>query len=170
MRKIPLKNYIILFVVSIIVIVLTFYLAEWYKTLKVYYQNNSVIAELLPKIESETISSYMLDNNNVILYISSSKDQQVKSFEKKFKKYITENDLRDEIVYFDVLNYEGQDINDLFIKYTGEKLKKLKKIVIPNLIYFERGEILDILYVKENDITISDVKKFIERNNVIAND
>lgn len=170
MRKVPVKNYLILLVVGVLVVVLTFYLAEWYKTLKEYYQNNSVVAELLAKIESETISSYILDNNSFILYISSSSDQEVKKFEKKFKKYITENDLRDEIVYFDALNLDDEYIDELFIQYTGKPLKKLKNIVSPNLIFFENGEIMDILYVKENDITISDVKKFIERNSVIIND
>lgn len=169
-RSVPLKNYIILFVIGVIVVVLTFYSAEWYKTIKEYYQNNSVIAEILPKIESETISSYLLDNREVVLYISRSNDQEIKSFEKSFKKYISENDLNNSIVYFDAIDLEDEYINDLFLKYIGSTFKKMKKIVVPNLIYFENGEIVDMLYVKDNDITMSNVRKFMKRNSVIVND
>lgn len=171
-REIPKRNYLILFVIMTLVICLTLYMVEWHKTIKEYYQNNSIIAEVLPKIESETISSYLLDNSEVVIYISSSKDQEIKSFEQKFKKYITGNDLdlNDNIVYFDTIDLEQEYINNLFIKYTGTTFKKMKKIVVPNLIYFSNGEIVDILYVKENEITISNVKSFMKRNGVITND
>lgn len=157
-------------VITILVIALTFYLVEWYKTLKEYYQNNSIVAEVLPKIESESIESYLLDNSDVIIYISKSNDQSVKTFEKKFKKYILSNDLNDNIIYFDVSTLEQEYINDLLIKYIGPTFKKFKQIVVPNLIYFSNREIVDVLYVKENEITMSAVKKFMKRNSVIVND
>lgn len=169
-RKIPMKNYILMIIISIVVVVLTFYLVEWYETIKKHYQNTSVVAELLPKIESESIESYLLDNGEVIIYVSKSNDQTIKDFEKKFKKYISSNDLVDNIIYFDAVDLEQEYINDLFTRYIGPTFKKFKQIVVPNLIYFSNGEIVDILYVKENEITMSAVKKFMKRNNVIVND
>lgn len=169
-RNIPLKNYVIMIVITVLVAVLTFYLVEWYKTIKEYYQNNSVVAEVLPKIELESFESYLLDNSDVIIYVSKSNDQNIKEFEKKFKKYILNNDLNNNIIYFDVSNIEQDDVNNLFIQYIGSNFKKFKQIVVPNLIYFSNGEIVDVLYVKENEITMSAVKKFMKRNSVIAND
>lgn len=169
-RKIPAKNYIYMIIITISVVVLTFYLVEWYKILKEHYQNTSVIAEVLKPIEIESIESYLLDNGEVIIYVSKSNDQTIKNFEKKFKKYILNNDLNNNIIYFDAALLEQEYINDLFIQYIGPTFKKFKHIVVPNLIYFSNGEIVDILYVKENEITMSAVKKFMNRNNVIIND
>lgn len=169
-RNVPVKNYVIMTVITILVAVLTFYLVEWYKTLKEYYQNNSVVAEVLPKIESESIESYLLDNSDFIIYVSKSNDQSIKDFEKKFKKYILNNDLNNNIIYFETSNLEQEKVNDLFIKYIGPNLNKFKQIVVPNLICFSNGKIVDILYIKENEISMSAVKKFMNRNSVIDND
>lgn len=169
-RKVPTKNYIIMFLILVAVVFLTFYLAEWHKTIKEYYQNNSVMAEVLKPIESETISSYLLDNSDVVIYISKSNDQTIKNFEKKFKKYVLNNDFNFNVVYFDAKELEQEYINDLFIQYIGPSFNKFKQIVVPNLIYFSNGEIVDVLYVKENEITMPAVKKFMNRNSVIIDD
>lgn len=169
-REIPKKNYLIMGFIVVITICLTFYLALWYKTIKDYKQNNSVIVEILSQIEEESISSYLLDNPTTVMYLASSNNQEIKSFERKFKKYIVDNDLRNEIVYFDTIGLESEYINGLLVNYAGPSLKKLKNIVVPNLIFFENGVIVDILYVKEFNITKNDMINFLQRNNVITND
>lgn len=169
-RHVPIKNYIILVFIVLAVLALTFYLAAWYKTIKEYYQNNSVIAGVISKIEVESLPSYLLDNPTTIIYIASSNDQEVKDFEKKFKKYIIDENLNYEIIYLDVNGLTSDYIDESLLKYSSSSLKKMKKIITPNLIYFENGEISDILYVKENTIKKSDVVKFLERNNVVEDD
>lgn len=169
-REVPKKNYIIMGVIAVATICLTFYLALWYKTIRDYNLNNSVIVEILSQIEEESISSYLLDNPTTVIYLASSNDQEIKSFERKFKKYIADNNLSNEIVYFDTNGLDNEDINSLLINYAGSSFKKLKNIVVPNLIYFENGEIVDILYVKQNAITKNDMVSFLERNNVVTDD
>lgn len=169
-KDIPKKNYIIMGIIVVITICLTFYLALWYKTIRDYNQNNSVIVEIISQIEGESISSYLLDNPTTVIYLASSNDQEIKSFERKFRKYIADNDLSNEIVYFDTSGLDSEYINGLLVNYAGSSLKKLKNIVVPNLIYFENGEIVDIMYVKEFAITKNDMVNFLERNNVVVDD
>lgn len=169
-KDIPKKNYIIMGIIVVVTICLTFYLAVWYKTIKEYYQNNSVVVEVISEIEEETISSYLLDNPTIVMYIASSDDQSIKTFEKKFKNYIVENDLNNEIVYFDTDDLENQYVSDLIMPYVGPKLKKLKSIVVPNMVYFENGEIVDVLYNKNTTLTKQAMIEFLERNNVITDD
>ncbi|HPF83450.1 MAG TPA: hypothetical protein PLV83_04735 [Bacilli bacterium] len=164
------KNYVILIIMTIIVVFLCFYLASWYKTLKEYYQNNSIVAEVLSEIEAPTISSYLLDNPTTVIYIASSNDQEIKSFEKKFKKYIKEEDLNNNIIYFDSINLTPEYINELLIGYAGNELINLKNIVTPNMLYFENGKIVDILYAKKANIKLDDVKEFLENNKIDIND
>ncbi|MEG2251129.1 MAG: DUF6568 family protein, partial [Bacilli bacterium] len=83
LRNIPKKNYIILAAIFIMTIIATFYFASWYNALNEYYKTNSVITEVISEMESETLSSYIMDNPETIIYLSSSTDMNVKKFEKK---------------------------------------------------------------------------------------
>ncbi len=170
-REIPKKNYLILLVIVVAVVGLCFYLTSWYKTIAEYYKTNSVISEVLPEIETETFSSFLLDNPDIVVYVSSSSDSNVKTFEKQFKKLIVEYALNSNIIYFDTdkeTNVNG--LETLVNNYMSKSLKKVTTITDPNLIRFKNGEIVDILYVKDSTITKSDVVKFLERNEVIEND
>lgn len=171
-KNIPKKNYLFLSLLIIGVVGLTFYSASWYKTIDKYYKNNSVISEVVAEIDSDTFSSFLLDNPDTVLYISSSADTEVKSFEKQFKKIIVDDDLTGSIFYFDVnkdTNKGGLDI--LLDKYTSTTIKKnISKIVTPNLVRFSNGKIIDIMYYKNYSITKKDVQKFLERNELINND
>ena len=170
-REIPKKNYFILLVIIAAVVGLCFYLTSWYKTIEEYYKTNSVISEVLPEIETETFSSFLLDNPDIVVYISSSSDSDVKTFERQFKKLIVEYSLNSNIIYFDIdkdTNING--LETLVNSYMSKSLKKVTNIPTPNLIRFENGEIVDILYVKTPNINKNDAIKFLERNEVIEND
>ena len=170
-REVPKKNYLIFLVLSVFIVCLCFYLATWYKTLNEYYKNNSVIVEVLSEIEANSFSSFLLDNPDILVYISSSKDSEVKSFEKKIKKFIIDNNLSSEIVYFDV-SKEENSLGLMMLKenYLSQKLSKLKEIKHPNLVKIEDGVIVDILYTKKTAINKIDVEKFLKRNELLEND
>lgn len=170
-REIPIKNYLILTVIIIGVVGLCFYLASWYDTISEYYKTNSVISEVLPEIETDTFSSFLLDNPNIIVYTSSSSDSDVKTFENQFKKLIIEHSLNSSIIYFNTDKVDNENgLSLLATNYMSKSLKKVTTIASPNLICFKDGEIVDILYIKETSITKKDVVNFLERNEVIEDD
>lgn len=170
-REIPKKNYIILLLIIIAVVGLSFYAASWYNTINEYYKTNSVISEVLPEIETNTFSSFLLDNPDIVVYISSSSDSTVKHFENQFKKVIADKALNSSIIYFNTDKEVNNGGLDLLIKnYMSKSLKKVTNIPVPNLIRFKDGEIVDILYVNKKEITKKDVLKFLERNDVTEND
>lgn len=168
-RKIKTKNYIIAASLTVVVVALTFYISAWYKTIKDYNNNNSVMKEVLNVVDAESLSNYILENPTSILYISSSNDKNVKSFERSFKKLVLENDLENSLVYFDTKDYEEDELNKLFLKYSNSKLK-LKKIIEPNFLYFEDGKLSGVLYVKKSSIKKNDAKVFLESLGFIEND
>ena len=53
------------------------------------------------------------------------------------------------------------------LNFLTKKYLSLKEIPYPNLIKFENGEIIDMLYVKKNKITKDDVVKFLKKNGLI---
>ena len=167
-KIVPKKNYIIFLIIAICTVVLSLYLACWYKTLEDYTKNNSVVSEIIYEIESDSFSSYLLDNPDIVVYISSSKDESVKGFEKQFKKIIVNNDLSNSIVFLDIAKEENsQGPENLKLNFLTKKYLSLKEIPYPNLIKFENGEIIDMLYVKKNKITKDDVVKFLKKNGLI---
>ncbi len=165
-RKISLKNYVIAFVIVLLVILGSLYACSWYKTIKEYNLNKSVIADTVNKIELETLESYITDNSNFIMYLASSNDEDVKSFERKFKRYIKNNSLNNEIIYLDIKDYDSEQILNTLLNYKSENLKNLKNIPFPNLLIFENGKVEDILYLRKTSINRKDAIEFIEKGNL----
>lgn len=165
-RKISLKNYVIAFVIVLLVVLGSLYACSWYKTIKEYNLNKSVIADTVNKIELETLESYITDNSNFIMYLASSNDEDVKSFERKFKRYIKNNSLNNEIIYLDIKDYDSEQILNTLLNYKSENLKNLKNIPFPNLLIFENGKVEDILYLRKTSINRKDAIEFIEKGNL----
>ena len=74
MRKVPVKNYLFLFLIVLFTVGLVFYLRSWYNTSKEFYEQNSVITQVVREIKCEEIENYALENQKFILYVSSGKD------------------------------------------------------------------------------------------------
>jgi len=166
-RRIPLKNYIILLAISLITILLVFYLRSWYNTSKQYYQNNSIMSEYLSELKSDEINSYIIDNPDVVIYYASAKDTTIKSFEKEFKRLMEEYEINHSIIYIDSSKEEN---NNIVSKLNGISNKKMDTLNIPNLIYIKEGKVNKILYSTETKINKRDVQNFLIKCEVITND
>ena len=166
-REVPLKNYLILLVLTIGIVCLVFYLASWYNTTKEYYKNNSILSKYLPEVKSEEISSFLVDNPEIVIYYASAKDENIKSFEKTFKKMIEKYEINDDIIYIDSSKEENVNFTSELNKIMD---KKLDSIAIPNLIYIKNGSINRILYNKSSKINEREVRNFLIRCGVIVND
>lgn len=165
-KNIPLKNYIVAIVIVLLVVLGSLYACSWYKTIKEYNLNKSIISDTVNKIELETLESYITDNSNFIMYLSDSSDEEIKNFEKKFKRYIKNNSLNNEIIYLDIKDYDNDLVVETLLTYKSKNLKNLKNISFPNVLIFENGEIEDILYLRKTSINRKDVIDFIEKGNL----
>jgi len=160
------KNYIFMALITVAVVVLTFYISSWYKIIKKYRENNSVVEEVVTKIDASSLSSYLLDNPNALIYIASSNDPDIKDFESSLKKYIVNEELTSAIIYLDTKDMTQDDINKIFLPYVSSTIK-LKNIVTANILYFEDREIVDAIYTKNSVAKINDVKTFLEGNSIV---
>ena len=165
-KKIPLKNYILVFVILLLVVSLSLYACSWYETIRKYNTTKSVLSDTINKIELETLESYMTDNSDFIMYISDSSNTDIRNFEKKLKKYIKDNSLNSDIIYIDINDYDRKQVLQTVLSYSVEEYSKLKKIPVPNMLMFENGKIVDILYVTSATINRNDAVKFIEKGNL----
>lgn len=171
-RKIPTKNYIIFVVMTIAVIVGVLYTANYYALSRDFYLDYSYVSNVIPNLDEATFEDYIKERPEVVVYIADSKDSSIKNFEKKFKKIIINHNIKEDIVYLDSSKFEDDSFYNTFPRYYSSKLNITKPgLRVPNLIHFENGEVVNILYRTENDvINIDDVQSFLIECEVIAID
>ena len=110
-KEIPLKNYFILILVILLTILAVFYMRDWYNTSKEYYAQNSVMTKVVREIKNDEISNYILENQKFILYVSSGRNTNIKSFENEFKNLIQKMDLGENVLY---MNLDEVDVSDFY--------------------------------------------------------
>ncbi len=165
-RKIPLKNYAILLVVSILFVFLVFYMRNWYNTTKIYYNGGSLILDVSTQINKEELGNYALENPNFILYTSSGYDDKIKKLEKDLKDYITKNHINN-IVYLT----SDDSFNDSLKDYAlNDKVKnKMNNDGTIGIYYFENGKISKVITSAE-DKSANEVEKLFKKYGMIDND
>ena len=110
-KEIPLKNYFILIFVILLTILAVFYMRDWYNTSKEFYAQNSVMTKVVREIKNDEISNYILENQKFILYVSSGRNTNIKSFEDEFKNLIQKMDLGENVLY---MNLDEVDVSDFY--------------------------------------------------------
>ncbi len=162
-RKNYIRNYAILGGIFAVCIFLTLYFCKWYEVYKEYEREIPVIRGSLYEINRDELEHYVVDNSNVILYMCTATSDECRSFEKKFGKYVTRNEIQEEVVY---LNLTGIDEED-FLKAFNEKYPYKPKLngTYPAFVAFRDGKVVSILQMKKNKkVTISKVQNFLELN------
>lgn len=157
MRKIPLKNYIILFFICIITIALTIYLRNLYLNKKQYENNSNSRMGFLQTIKEEELNTFITENRDFVLYISNADDNRLKDYEISLKEKIIVNDYTKEMVY---LNTESID-NEVFNQYTDNKFEIES---IPAILVINDGKIVSVMYPEKTDYSVEETIKFIGNN------
>ena len=159
MKNIPKKNYFIYVFLVIITVVFVLCGKKWYENKK-YEENIKRMNDIL-EVKQEGLSDYLMENQNVILYLSSSKDQNLSEFEKEFMEYINNKNINKKFTYIDLSQVNGnfdKEIKDnLNLKNLNIDFSKFSNIII-----IDEGIVVDVLYKQVKIINIDDVKLFLE--------
>lgn len=165
MREIPKKNYVFLVILCIVTFLVITYLVNWYKTSKEFYVEKSIMSDFLAEAKDVELANYILENPEVVIYISYNDGKINGKFEKKLKEYILKEDIKSYFIYFDCTNLSSDFLMNFQNEYFEDSLKKVK-LSYPNLLIVNNGKIIDILYKDENRLDMKDVKSFLEKNGV----
>lgn len=115
--------------------------------------SESYIKDYLHEIKYEEIESYVMEQPNAIIYVSNSKDEDARMFEKKFSKVIKKYNLENDIIYININNTNLVDMN-----FQNS----------PILLFYNNKEVFDMVDCKTLNNTNSIIKIFKERH--IIND
>lgn len=167
-RDIPKKNYLIVALITMVIVVLVLYLAKLYTNSNTD-QKHSLMSNYLSNVTIQELDNYLLENPNIIIYWADNEDTSNIKFEKKLKKYIVNHDLQRNFIFVSTNNLSKEDTDKIANKYLNSELKN-KNITLeinPNLIIVEEGEIVEVLYTYKQDMDMEYIKERLEEYGVI---
>jgi len=140
MRKVPLRNYLILAVIIIVTIVLSWLLADYYK--KVNF-NNSILYENISQLTEEELTDYIIEKPVIFMYISNKNNLNNNDFEQALLKKIKENNIKDDFVFVDV-----NSTTENFIKFFKDNYNiDLDINRSPIILLISDGKIIKVNYI-----------------------
>ena len=166
LRKIPIKNYVILGVVIIVTMLILYYFYLWVDVYKESKINIPIMDKYMTVINYNELDNYLVENPNTIVYVSVLEDEGIRNFEQKFKKYINDNELSNKMLYLD-LTEVSKDINlysELINKY---RVKKKSIGDVPCLLLFKEGKLDKIYPINEKKYNLNEITFFLEQEDVI---
>ena len=142
-REIPTKNYYIVIVVSILVVILTLYVRSFYLNYQANKSSDSIFYDKsINQINTEDADFAIAETSEVLLYVSYSDSSEIKSMEKRLYREIEKKELNDIILYWDISSLME---NDEYITLLREKFPNIAIDInkAPMLIYIKDGEAVE---------------------------
>ena len=163
MKEVKTKNYFVLLLIIISTIIISLYLFSWYRQYDNNKINKPVITDILMEVKYNNLSNILQERDFLVVYMCTTSEKKCRSFESKFKDYITTNNLNDDIVYLNLgfKNDENDYCNKIYNKYKSNDLvKKVNKY--PTLLIFKNGKIIDMLSSDDSKLTINEIEQFLK--------
>lgn len=144
-RNIPIKNYIILFVVFIATVFVTIFLSVIYKSSVRVEENDNF--RIIKTIE---LDNYVVDTPNTLIYVSN----EMYGKDLKLYDFIYEKEIQHDVVYADVNKDDEEFKKFVEQRFYDKNINFNYNDFIPGLLVVENGKIVDVL--KSND-TLFDI-------------
>lgn len=160
MRKIPTKNYFILFLITIVSVLIVMYLVNLYKSREDYNDNVNHRMSFLREIYADDFNNYITENTESIIYLSNSSDSSLATIEKKLKDDILKKEYSQDIIYINLKNTGIEFVNTLN-NYYSNTLKLNQYSDIPNILIIKNGKIQRVYYIND-DTEEKDIINFME--------
>ena len=139
MRKIEAKNYLILFIMLLGVVIITFAGANFYNN---SLKKTSEIYKYASKISRKELKQYLDENSSVIIYISDKYDLTKENEEKYLKDKIVEYNLYNNFIYVD-----KKEFNEALLKYFNDNYYvRIDMNRMPIIIIYNDDKITNIYY------------------------
>lgn len=144
-KKIPFRNYVILAVVLILSITIVVYFYMWYGELESKKINTPVMDQYLSIINYNELDTYLIENKDVIVYVSILHDEKTRSFERNFARIIDKHSLNNNILYLDLTEqYKNKDVfNTIENKYN--------LLDMPCILVFKDGKVQDVYSIEDRN-------------------
>jgi len=164
LRKIPMKNYIILGVVILVTMLILYYFYMWVDVYKESKINIPIMDKYMSVINYNELDNYIVENPDTIVYVSVLEDENIREFEKKFKNKYKNNQINNEVLYMNITEDIKNDNlkNEMISKYSVNSLNITN---VPLVMVFEDGILNSIYSISDNGYDIDKLVVYI--NNIV---
>ncbi len=165
LKKVPIRNYVILMILFVGVLLLLLYFSKWYDVYNDYQKETPVIRGTLSEITNLELEHYILENPTVAIYMCTSSDMKCRNFEKNFKIMLDKNeDLKSNIIYLNLSNIDQDEFVDNFNNKYSYKIKLNKNY--PAIVLFEESRIVGLLQEEDKNLNVEDVRSYLKLHKV----
>lgn len=151
MKSTKIKNIILLVIICLSTILILYGVLKLNEIRNNEMLSKSIVSDYLHEIKYDSLTEYMIEEPNTIIYISNSSEKESIKFEKKFKKVIKKYNLENAIVFININN-----------TYIADPIYQ----IAPNLIFYKNGELSDIVDCR-NLKTKKDIINIFEEREII---
>lgn len=162
-KKIQTRDYFIVLIVSVLVIIVSLYLRTFYLTYRNNKLNVSVFSDQkIKQINTNDVDFALTETGDVLLYVSYTGNQEIYNNEKKMFSILEKDDLLDSIIYWDVSDYG--DTTDYLVTLKNQFPNIKDQITnAPLLIYIKDGEAVEAMSSELKIIDYKVLNKMIEK-------
>ena len=167
-RVVPFRNYVLLLFIFVITGLIFWFLVEPFKEEE---KLESEFTDKLEKLDYGSFGEFITERQEVIVYLTDF-SEKTDEFEIHLEKIVKEKELTSDVVYVNTKELVDGELLEIKNNYFSDKLKssKVELNVIPNLLLFEDGKIIDVLYKVETNYLESEIVIFLENYGVLEND
>ena len=160
LRKIPIKNYIILGIVIIFTIFILYYFYMWVDVYKESKINIPIMDKYMSVINYNELDNFIVENPNSIVYVSVLENEDIREFEKKFKVKYKNNQINNEVLYMNITSdiVDSNLKKEMMYKYS---VNSLNITSVPLIMVFEDGKLSSIYSISDNNYDIDKVVVYI---------
>ena len=158
-RVVPVKNYVYLLIMIIVVVALTFLIFNINKNYQTKKLETSYLANYLTVVKTEELSNILSEpSSELFIFVTKTNDENIFNLETDLKKVIKKHDLRDNFILLDYSNESNvEELN---------KILKSDIETIPAIIYIKNGEFIKSIDSKESLLKSSDFEKMLDEYEV----
>lgn len=164
-KKIPLKNYIIVMAIFAVSISLAIFLRDWYISYQNYEKTIPVLDGIIGEVRYNEIHNYISDNQSGIIYMGVADDENCRELEEDLVKVIEERHLKDKIVYFNISDIEDKEL--LLKEFNDKYVVEDKIYTYPSIMLMEDGKVVAFKSkTASQNLLISDVEQLFDEYEV----
>ena len=158
-RVVPTRNYVVVFIISIITMIALVLFSVYYKNQKKYENEMNQPMGFLAEINSEELDNYIVENHSIMIYISNStiSDDNIQN---EVRNQVEKNNYSQDIIYLDMKDLT-EDFYERLAKTYFDKDLTNTNIVTNSILFVKDGIIVDILNIDEKNVKT--LSKYIER-------
>lgn len=165
-RKIPKKNYFYLGGIILASLILIGYFYMWFLTSEENKLTTPIMGRYLQVINYNEMNNYLIENKDAVIYVSVLENETIRSFEKSFKKTVSNNGLGTKVLYLDLTDVlKNKSLKEKAI--SEYSLGNFNITNVPSIVVFKGGKLTSYFNIKDHNYNQEEIVEYLSSEGII---